>query len=266
MMRIETYRLQAFNSATQSENKMHDNEVAKQFGFAGGLVTGVDMFAYMMHQPVAHWGADFLSCGRMEARFLKPVYDSEMLDIEADEEDGLLAIRLISRGEVCATASAALTETVPVVDLDAYPAALPPTQRQPLAEDSFLEGHAYGAAPADCRKDAAAIYQDEVRERDPIYARDSVVHPGIVQRLMNRVLVENARLGPWIHVGGQMQLLAPIAIGDELTARARVTAAYEKKGHRFVEFDAVTLANGTRRVALCHHIAIVQPRKERAAA
>src|SRR3954468_3412530 len=75
--RLETYRVEAYNTAKQSENKMHDDTVARRFGFSGGLVPGVDVFAYMMHVPVARWGRDFLSRGLIEARFIKPVYDGE---------------------------------------------------------------------------------------------------------------------------------------------------------------------------------------------
>ena len=32
------YRVQAFNSATHSENRMHDDAVAQKYGFSGGLV------------------------------------------------------------------------------------------------------------------------------------------------------------------------------------------------------------------------------------
>jgi hypothetical protein len=62
-----------------------------------------------------------------------------------------------------------------------------------------------------------------------------------------------------------MQLLAAAAIGDELVARARVTGNYEKKGHRFVELDALIVANGRTPVAHCQHIAIYQPRERVAA-
>ena len=51
--RLEVYRLQAYNTAKLSENKMHDDTVARRFGFSGGLVPGVDVMAYMMHLPVA---------------------------------------------------------------------------------------------------------------------------------------------------------------------------------------------------------------------
>jgi len=45
--RLEPYRVQAYNTAKLSENKMHDDTVARRFGFSGGLVPGVDVMAYM---------------------------------------------------------------------------------------------------------------------------------------------------------------------------------------------------------------------------
>jgi hypothetical protein len=81
--RLEAYRVSAYNTAKQSENKMHDDTVAKRFGFSGGLVPGVDVMAYMMHLPVAKWGRAFLERGLIEARFVKPVYDGEIADVTA---------------------------------------------------------------------------------------------------------------------------------------------------------------------------------------
>ena len=48
----------AFNTATASENKIHDDTVASRFGFTGGLVPGVNVFAYLAHMPMAKWGKD----------------------------------------------------------------------------------------------------------------------------------------------------------------------------------------------------------------
>ena len=111
----------------------------------------------------------------------------------------------------------------------------------------------------------ALEYLTDVRERDEIYAREGFGHPGLLQRVMNKVLVDNAILGPWIHVGSRMQLLSAAKAGDELTARAKVTGNYEKKGHRFVELDALVVANGRTPLAHCQHIAIYQPREQAAA-
>ncbi len=54
--RLETYRVSAYNTSKQSENKIHDDAVARRYGFSGGLVPGVDVMAYMIHLPVAKWG------------------------------------------------------------------------------------------------------------------------------------------------------------------------------------------------------------------
>ena len=111
----------------------------------------------------------------------------------------------------------------------------------------------------------AANYLRDVRETDPLYARERLVHPGLILRTCNWVLTHNVVLGPWIHVGSRMQLLSAGKAGDEITARAKVTGNYDKKGHRFVELDALVVANGKTPLAHCQHIAIYQPREQAAA-
>jgi hypothetical protein len=263
--RLEAYRVQAYNTAKLSENKMHDDTVAKRFGFSGGLVPGVDVMAYMMHLPVAKWGRAFLARGLIEARFVKPVYDGEITDVTATESDGVLSIEVESRGEICATGSATLPASAPSFSIADYSETAAVTDRKPVSIASYELGKWLGTIPRAWAGDAATEYLTDVRETDAIYARDGLGHPGMLQRVMNKVLVDNAILGPWIHVGSRMQLLAAGISGDELTARAKVTGNYEKKGHRFVEFDALVVANGRTPLARCQHIAIYQPREQAAA-
>ena len=75
MAPLVSYDLVARNTATASSNKIHADDVARQYGFAGGLVPGVDVYAYLAHVPAAAWGAGWLESGTMQARFLTPVYD-----------------------------------------------------------------------------------------------------------------------------------------------------------------------------------------------
>ena len=263
--RLETYRVEAYNTAKQSENKMHDDTVARRFGFSGGLVPGVDVFAYMMHVPVARWGRDFLARGLIEARFTKPVYDGETADVDATEHNGLLTIEVFSRSELCATGTATLPETAPAASLGDYVEVSRVAERKPISPAIFEVGKWLGTMPRRWAGQDATGYLADIREADPIFAREGLGHPGLIQRVMNRVLVDNTILGPWIHVGSRMQLLSPAQAGDEITARAKVTANYEKKGHRFVELDALVVANGTTPIAHCQHIAIYQPREQAAA-
>jgi acyl dehydratase len=263
--RLETYRVEAYNTAKLSENKMHDDTVARRFGFSGGLVPGVDVMAYMMHQPVAKWGRAFLERGLIETRFVKPVYDGEIADVTATESDGVLSIEVESRGQLCATGSASLPASAPQLLLADYFEVAAVAERKPVHEASYQLGKWLGTVPRAWAGQAATEYLTDVRERDPIYAREGLGHPAMLQRVMNKVLVDNAILGPWIHVGSRMQLLGAGQAGDEITARAKVTGNYEKKGHRFVELDALVVANGTTPLAHCQHIAIYQPREQAAA-
>jgi acyl dehydratase len=263
--RLETYRVQAYNTAKLSENKMHDDTVAQRFGFSGGLVPGVDVMAYMLHLPVRRWGRAFLEHGLIEARFVKPVYDGEIANVTAEEADGVLTIEVESRGQLCATGTASLPASAPSLSIADFSEIAAVTERRPVNAASYEPGKWLGTAPRAWAGDAATEYLRDVREHDPIYTREGLGHPGLLQRVMNKVLVDNAILGPWIHVGSRMQLLSAARSGDELTARAKVTGNYEKKGHRFVELDALVVAGGTTPLAHCQHIAIYQPREQAAA-
>ena len=55
-MSLQPYRVSANNTAKASENKIHDDATARRFGFTGGLVGGVHVYAYMTHLPVASLG------------------------------------------------------------------------------------------------------------------------------------------------------------------------------------------------------------------
>lgn len=50
-----------------------------------------------------------------------------------------------------------------------------------------------------------ADYLAEVREADPIYGREGLAHSVALQWSMNKVLVDNVALGPWVHIGRRMQ-------------------------------------------------------------
>ena len=264
--RLEPYRVTAYNTSKQSENKMHDDTVASRFGFSGGLVPGVDVMAYMIHLPVAKWGRAFLERGLIDARFVKPVYDGEIAELTADESNGVLSIQVHSRGR--ALRDRHRRHCRHLRRLFRWPISgkfrLWRSASRSCAA-SYEVGKWLGTAPRDWAGEAATGYLADIRETDPIYGREGLGHPGLLQRVMNKALVDNAILGPWIHVGSRMQLLSAAKSGDVITARAKVIGNYDKKGHRFVELDALVVANGKTPLAHCWHIAIYQPREQAAA-
>ena len=186
-----------------SENKMHDDTVAKRYGFSGGLVPGVDVMAYMMHMPVAKWGRAFLEHGLIEARFVKPVYDGEQADVTARRTTACWRSR--SRAAAIFARPAAPRCRRPRRHFRSPTSSRSRRlrERKPVDATSYEVGKWLGAAPRSWAADAAKEYLADIRETDPIYAREGLGHPGLLPRVMNSVLVDNAILGPWIHVGSK---------------------------------------------------------------
>ena len=95
--------LTARNDALTSENKIHDDAVAKQFGFAGGLVPGVTVHGYLTWPAASHWGRAWLESGTISSRFVTPVYDGEQVEVSADWSGDELQIEVRNQvGDVCA--------------------------------------------------------------------------------------------------------------------------------------------------------------------
>lgn len=247
----------AQNLSRASENRIHDDETARRFGFTGGLVPGVEVHAYACHAAVRRWGRAWLERGWAETRFLQPVYDGRVATVEATEAGEKLSLEVRSEGALCATGEAGLSPPAALPDLRDWPEPpAPPATRPPAGDTSLAPGLLLGIAP--WRPSAAdlAEYLRGVSETDPIYARDGLVHPGQVLRLCNRALVENVVLGPWIHVGSRVENLSAGRIGQEFTLRGRILSNTERKGHRFVELDALVLADGDVPAARIRHTAI----------
>src|SRR6202789_1188915 len=110
---MSPYHVAAYNTAKSSENKIHDDATAKRFGFKGGLVGGVHVYAYMSHLPVQRWGRAWLERGTGEARFGKPVYEGDIAEITAVDDANGMTLQVDSGGVLCSTGRAALPANLP---------------------------------------------------------------------------------------------------------------------------------------------------------
>ncbi len=265
MSSLAPYTVEAFNTASASENKIHDDAVARKFGFGGGLVPGAIVYAYMTHLPLERWGRAWLERGVAECRFAKPVYDGDKVTVTASEADGVLDIRLECRGVLCATASASLPAAAAPPALGDFQSVAQRPSKPPADETSLAVGAWLGIEPVVATPELIAQYVSEVREASPLYQNDGLLHPVLVPHICNFALNRNVTLGPWMHVGSKIQHFAAARLGDSLGARARVTGNYEHKGHLFVDIDALIVANDRTPIARSEHLSIYRPRQLAAA-
>jgi acyl dehydratase len=260
-MTISPYHVQAYNTAKASENKIHDDATAQRFGFKGGFVGGVNVYAYMTHLPLQHWGRAWLERGTGEARFAKPVYENDIAEVTATEDPDGIALQVNSVGVLCATGRAALPALRPVISLDDFKSIPPRSERVAADEGSLHVGDWLGMAPMPITAALQAQDIEDVRETDPLYRTEGLVHPGMILRCCNWALSHNVLLPAWIHMGSVVQNLGLARVGDTLNVRARVTRNYEHKGHKWVELDALVVANETAPIARVTHGAIYRPRQ-----
>ena len=260
-MSLQPYHVEAYNTAKASENKIHDDATAKRFGFKGGLVGGVHVYAYMTHLPVQRWGRAWLERGTGEARFGKPVYEGDIAEIAATEDADGLALSVTSAGVLCATGRAGLPHAVAMPNVADFKAVPVRAERLPADEKSLAVGDWLGMNPLAITAEYHAQDLADTRETEPLYARENIVHPGTVLRCCNWALSHNVVLPAWMHMGSTVQNLGVARVGDTLGVRARVTKNYEHKGHKWVEIDALVLADEATPIARVTHIAIYRPRQ-----
>ena len=120
----------ALNTAPDSSNRIHGDEIAKQYGFEGGLVPGVTVAAYLVHPAVEKWGLDWLNFGFANCRVTSPLYDKESFKVDMNliDEASCSTTLIKSNKLVSANAEISLTQELPV----------PPTRRNdPIVDDDY---------------------------------------------------------------------------------------------------------------------------------
>ena len=259
-----SYAVRAHNAATASENKIHDDAVARTYGFEGGLVPGVTVYAYLTHPVVTAFGRSWLERGTMTARFVRPCYDGDEITVDAtaSEVGGDRVLEVTARrpgDEVMATAAATLPDhPSPPPAIGDYATAPMPDERAPATEERLAALGTLGSWEATFHAEHAPVFLDEIHEGLDLYRDGGPAHPGYLLLAANWILGANVRLGPWMHVGSDVTNYGTVDDGDLVSTRGRVTSLFERKGHQFVELDLLMVANDARPVVHVRHTAIYE--------
>ena len=259
----------AYNQASASENKIHDDTVAQRYGFRGGLVPGVTVYAYLVHPAIVVWGLDWLSRGTASAVFRKPIYDGDLARVEPTAE-GLHAYQgevIDPEGTTCAAGHVSLTqhpgevpkrrEDPPAPSEDARPEATRDTLERLRSQGmGSLRVHWRGAPPWDRYTRALEETAELVRPDGGGFA-----NPAFTLGLANWALAANVRLGPWIHAQSEVQNHAAIPLGRALDVEAQVVDLFEQKGHQFLDLDVTVFLDSDRPAMRARHRAIYRLRQ-----
>ncbi|MGE0127420.1 MAG: MaoC/PaaZ C-terminal domain-containing protein [Blastocatellales bacterium] len=256
----------AKNYGADHPNKIHSDEGAAKYGFAGALVPGVGLYAYLTRPVVDALGREWLECGAMSAKFIKPVYDGERVQARAtvaNNDPIELKLELLNpSGELCAVGSAGLPNSSPALDPDEYPfRALPNNdQLRPATIASFSIGEPLGTLEFKVNlKSELPRFLDNVVETSPLYG--DVCHPAFWITQANEILMRNIAFGSWIHAASETRHHRAARDGERLALRGRVIDLYERRGHELIVADLGLFDETGRPVAHIKHTAIIKLRE-----
>ncbi len=233
----------AFNQATESSNQIHSDEMAKAYGFRGGLVPGVTISSYLIHPAVVAWGEDWLSRGYAKVVVTKPLYDGFEFEVIVSNatDQSYDAVLIDSEGTRCAHAQISLTENpgpAPVRRGDpllAKDAEIPTVAREVFER---MADTGMAALPARWHADNnMATYLKDRSQMLPLHRFDGggYANAAYMLSLTNWVLAGNTYMNPWVHVQTESQFFAPVPAGSDLIVECAVKDLFERKGHEFVD-------------------------------
>lgn len=267
-MQLQTHTLTAHNDAAASANKIHDDTVAQQYGFRGGLVPGVSVYAYMTYPLVHNFGEAWLTRGTAQVQLAKPVYEGDQVTVTgtvntvAESELRFDLASTNAEGVACGIGTATLpTASSPTPDLAAIPIGPRQAPRVPISWDAVIIGQALPLL-------TLTVTQQDNEEYCHTHADDlalyrgarGFVHPGILLRQCNRIFSEHFILGPWIHVASDIITYRPCQVGEALEIRGVPVQKFAKKGHEFAVLDILILA-ADEAVQRVKHTCIFRPRQ-----
>lgn len=251
-MRVpRSWQGQAFNQVPDSDNRIHSDELARQYGFTGALVPGVTISCYLVQPAVQAWGLHWLERGAVHATIKSPVYDARDFRVEVEPQPSVdrYHAQLFSDESLCATAEVWLPDALEVA---------PEYQQHPLMSDGYAAPEANRQTMENLRThgcpatsflwsadhEMATCLRDQCDMpallRTPADAGDNPRDTGYANMSFllgcaNRHFAAVARMSPWIHLEVRAQNFQAVPLSTPLISEMTITDLFNKKGHEFAD-------------------------------
>ncbi|ALO47524.1 hypothetical protein [Pseudohongiella spirulinae] len=247
----------AYNQVPDSDNRIHSDELAREYGFSGALVPGVTVSAYLMQPAIEQWGIDWLNHGHAHVVVTSPLYDEAEFEVHSEWNGDSYSAELNSDGKKNANAIVSLK-------VDAVPA---DTARRgdPVMPDHYLGPQAsyetmLSLQDRGCMAKAflwsadheMARYFRSQADMPALLRTDDAVSSGgfanmsFILGCANRHFAAVASMNPWVHLETRSQNFEAVPLGTQLISEMRILELFSRKGHEFADcqFNLFRADNG----------------------
>lgn len=228
------WSIPAVNLAEHADNPVHTVEGGRAAGYAGAVVAGTTVYAYLTRPAAEAWGTDWVGGGRADVRFRAPVLADEPVDLVPTETDGGWVIEARNPSGLCATLAVGLAAEAPP-DPDGE-------RLEPLVE---------------VLGDRWAGYAERAGEDLTLYGELGIVHPVVWPSLANRVFATQLVDGAWVHTRSAIRHLGTAPLGATAVVESWLVDRFTTRaGERAVVDVRISVDNEP--VAAIEHEAIVR--------
>ncbi len=240
---MNSWKASALNTAPDSENQIHSDDLAKQYGFKGGLVPGVTVSAYLLHPVIESLGMTWLEKGYAYCKITSPLYDGENFEVISESsreghtntflknQDGIIIANAESKILNISSKPKYRGDLLIQKDFKAPVASLDEWKRLKKEGCKAFKFHWGGDNPL--------IYLSDEKKLPLILQPSKSGHANLSFLLgcANWILAGNAFMNPWIHLQTKSQNYKTVSLETTLIAEMSVIDFYEKKGHEFIEVE-----------------------------
>ncbi len=254
----------ATNHSTSSENRIHSDDVAQQYGYRGALVAGVQVFGHMTYPLTETLGNAWMHDSDVSVRLLKPTYHGDQLNMtmtSTDSSNSQVDCHSVPGTADQATDTHVATHVAGLLASLASPRAanelalqVGPAQAPERVEITMerIELNApfasmfWHSTPQENRR-----FAEQVGDDQDVY-QEGLMHPHLVLHYANQALMARFILPAWLHVGSEIHFHRPLQAGETVEIRCVPTEKWERKGHQFIKVYIAYLVNDEPAVEIEH--------------
>jgi len=260
----QPYKVVAHHASHGSHNRMHKDGLPQQLGFRGAFVLGVANYGNMTRALVAHFGEAWLGRAVIEAKFIKPVCEGDVLRVEtlpiagreAEQAYDVTAYNETAGNEVCARLTSSVPQAFPAPDAAA--ASRPNEWDGPVTQrrtwDNIIVGQAYRSLNLTLAPQDNTYWQGVLEDDLAIYNGERApLHPAHVLRLVqlgynNQFIGDNA-----VHSSTKAVIRKMLRVGDPVHILTLPIDKWEKKQNHWLTIYCA-VRSGDERGEVCAEI------------
>jgi acyl dehydratase len=225
----------ARNHVEDSENRMHSDEVARRYGFRGGLVAGVTVYGYLTWPLTQRFGEHALQQAIHAVRLIKPAYDGETLRVEMEQaSEGHRARSWNTAGDLLAELEfRAPGDKMPRpagADALSGPRKLPD---RPLIDwTNLLPMQPFTPWHWTITEDLNQTFAAQADDDNRLF--HEYAHPHGILSMANQALMREYILPAWIHVSSEIRFHHLLRVNETVAVEAVPLDKWTRRGHEFV--------------------------------